>query len=376
MIKLHTVVGARPQFIKASALDRVLRSDYAGRIEETLIHSGQHYDDNMSDVFFRELELPNPKYNLGVATGKPAVQTARITMELHRLWEENRPDVVLVYGDTNTTLAAALAASDLELPLIHVEAGLRSYNRSMPEEVNRHLTDHLSCVLACPVEAAVEQLKAEGITNRAQGKPTVVNPSVELTGDVMYDNALYFSNKASLPAGLEPDDFVLFTLHRAENTNDPARLKTILNSVLYNTEESGPMVYFPCHPRTRTAIDTHYPEFWPKIHDHKKFLFESPTTYFETLALVRDARFVITDSGGIPKEAFFFGTPSVILRSETEWNELVDNTFATIVDCDTGLIETSWKRLAAEPKTGPLKGEFGNGDAAHLIAEHIWKVFG
>lgn len=376
MVQLHTVVGARPQFIKASALDRVLREKYAGRINETLIHSGQHYDDNMSEVFFRELELPKPKYNLGVETGQPAVQTASITIELHKLWEKDRPDVVLVYGDTNTTLGAALAASDLEIPLIHVEAGLRSYNRSMPEEVNRHLTDHLSCILACPVPAAIVQLKAEGITNRAEGRPTVVDPMVLLTGDVMYDNALYFSEKAGLPAGLNNQPFVLFTLHRAQNTDDPVRLKAILNRVLSLAEETETRVYFPCHPRTRSAIDIQYPDFWSKIHDHKLFLFRTPTTYFETLALEKEARFVVTDSGGVPKEAFFFGTPSIILRGETEWNELVENTFARLVDSDLSALSHEWNQLLVEPKIGSVNGTFGHGNAAEKIADKIWQIYG
>ncbi|MCE2495570.1 MAG: UDP-N-acetylglucosamine 2-epimerase (non-hydrolyzing) [Flavobacteriales bacterium] len=376
MVKLHTVVGARPQFIKASALDRVLRSYYSGLIEETLIHSGQHYDDNMSASFFRELELQNPKHNLGVKPGRPAVQTAMITIELHKLWELECPDAVLVYGDTNTTLGGALAASDLEIPLIHVEAGLRSYNRGMPEEVNRHLTDHLSSILACPVPKAVEQLAAEGITDSETSSPDSVNPRVILCGDVMYDNALYFESKSRLPQQLLENDFVLFTLHRAGNTDDGPRLKALLKTVFELSRDTGIAVYFPCHPRTRTAIDMHYPEFWKLIRDKGHFHFKEPTTYFETLALEKHARFVVTDSGGIPKEAYFFGTPSIILRTETEWNELVENTFATLVDADRDLLAHHWHRLLGSPGFDKINGTFGNGDAAEQITREIWKVFG
>lgn len=376
MVKLHTVVGARPQFIKSSALDRVLKNSFSGLIEETLIHSGQHYDDNMSAVFFRELELQSPKYNLGVGPGKPAVQTAKITIELHKLWEEDRPDVVLVYGDTNTTLGGALAASDLGIPLIHVEAGLRSYNREMPEEVNRHLTDHLSSILACPVPKAVDQLKAEGIVDSGDKRPTSVDPRVMLCGDVMYDNALYFESKSQLPKELIENEFVLLTLHRAGNTDHEGRLKSLLRTIFELSRDTQMPVYFPCHPRTRTAIDIHYPEFWPLIHDEEHFHFVEPTTYFETLALEKHARFVVTDSGGIPKEAYFFGTPSIILRTETEWNELVENTFATLVDADRDLLAHHWHRLMKSPGFKEINGAFGQGDAAEHIAREIWKVYG
>ena len=376
MLKLHTVVGARPQFIKASALDRVLRREYSGRIEESIIHSGQHYDDNMSASFFRELELQEPKYNLGVSHGRPDVQTARLTMELHNLWETDRPDIVLVYGDTNTTLSGALAASDWEIPVIHVEAGLRSYNRSMPEEVNRHLTDHLSSILACPVPKAVDQLLAEGISHSEEGHPSPVNPTVVLTGDVMYDNAMYFADKGLLPAGLSSKNFILFTLHRAKNTDESGRLHVLLKAILELAEQTKTQVYFPCHPRTRTAIDIHFPEFWPLIRDHEYFKFVAPTAYFETLALEKHARFVITDSGGIPKEAFFFGTPSIILRTETEWNELVESSFAHLVDCDIDLLAQNWHELMKDGHTRALDGTFGNGKAAERIAELIWSIYG
>lgn len=376
MVKLHTVVGARPQFIKASALDRVLKKEYGDMIEETIIHSGQHYDDDMSASFFRELELPSPKYNLAVGPGRPAVQTAKITIALHKLWEENRPNVVLVYGDTNTTLGGALAASDLEIPLIHVEAGLRSYNPSMPEEVNRHLTDHLSTMLACPVPKAVEQLRAEGIFNNESSSPTSVNPRVILSGDVMYDNALYFEKQSKLPDTLSEKEFVLFTMHRAGNTDDPSRLKRLLKTIVDLSSETRIPVYFPCHPRTRTAIDIHYPEFWGTIRGSKLFHFVGPTSYFETLALEKHARFVVTDSGGIPKEAYFFGTPSIILRTETEWNELIENTFATLVDSDLDLLSFHWKRLMESPIVESINGTFGNGNAANIIASEIWKVYG
>jgi len=310
-MKVLSIVGARPQFIKAAAVSRVLRAEPG--VQEVLVHTGQHYDDNMSRVFFEELEIPEPDYHLGIGGGTHGQNTGRMLEAIERGLLKEQPDWVLVYGDTDSTLAGALAAVKLHIPVAHVEAGLRSFNRRMPEEINRVLTDHASDLLFAPTETAVQNLLREGILEN----------KIHLVGDVMYDAALYYGAKAEQKSeilkrlGLSPKGYVLATVHRVENTDDPGRLGAILEA-LAEVHRELPVV-FPVHPRTRKRAEAFglggYLE---------RVLAIEPVGYLDMVMLEKSARLIATDSGGVQKEAFFYRVPCVTLRGETEWVELVE----------------------------------------------------
>jgi UDP-GlcNAc3NAcA epimerase len=307
-----TVVGARPQFIKAAAVSRRLRQR---GIREILVHTGQHYDDNMSEVFFRELEIPSPDIRLGIGSDKHGRQTGSMLQAIEPVLEEVCPDWVVVYGDTNSTLAGALAAAKLNIPLAHVEAGLRSFNRRMPEEVNRILVDHASSLLLAPTEAAVSNLIREGLDRRR----------VELVGDVMYDCALYFAERSERASGilatldLGRHEYWLATIHRAENTEDPTRMRAIVEGLARVASPQLPVVW-PVHPRTRGALHRAGIE----LPSSSAFRIVDPVGYLDMVMLERSARAIVTDSGGVQKEAFFHRVPCITLRDETEWVELVE----------------------------------------------------
>jgi UDP-GlcNAc3NAcA epimerase len=356
-MKLVTVIGARPQFIKAAAVARVLRE--RGGIEELLIHTGQHYDDNMSDVFFEELEIPRPRYHLGIGSGSHGAQTGRMLEAVERVLADEKPDAVLVYGDTNSTLAGALAAAKLHLPVAHVEAGLRSFNRKMPEEINRVLTDHLSAWLFAPTDAAAANLENEGI-------PT---ERTYLVGDVMYDAALYYGSRSRPDCldrlGVRPGGYVLTTIHRAENTDAPARLRGLFDGLTAVAAEVP--VVLPLHPRTRAVLQR---ERLLDAYGRRLRLCE-PLGYLDMVTLEKHARLIATDSGGVQKEAFFYRVPCVTLREETEWVELVQlgwNRLLPPHDAETvcrGILAALAESRSAEPS----EGLYGGGRAAVRIAE-------
>lgn len=311
-MQIVTVVGARPQFVKAAVVSRVLRST-AG-IEEVLIHTGQHYDYNLSATFFEELEIPAPEYELGIGSAPHGAQTGRMLEAIEQVLMERGPDWVLVYGDTNSTLAGALAAAKLHFRVAHVEAGLRSFNRRMPEEINRVLTDHLAEALFAPTEAAVKHLHHEGIEGR----------KIHLVGDVMHDVALHYAAKAEgrtevlAQHGVAAKQYVLVTIHRAENTDDPSRLGTIMDALAEVAREIP--VVFPAHPRTRAALRR---SGWHPDGATPLGLVE-PVGYLEMVVLEKNAALIVTDSGGVQKEAYFYRVPCVTVRDETEWTELVE----------------------------------------------------
>jgi UDP-N-acetylglucosamine 2-epimerase len=341
-----SIVGARPQFVKASVVSRAIRR----RHRESLVHTGQHYDDNMSGSFFRDLDLPEPDYHLGIGSGPHGRQTGDMLAAIEGVLLESRPDVVVVHGDTNSTLAGALAAAKLGVPLAHVEAGCRSYDRSMPEEINRVVTDHVSTLLFCPTETAAANLYREGIQ---QG--------VHRVGDVMLDLlSQRLDDTAASPIlsrlGLEPRGYVLATVHRAANTDDHARLRDIV-AALHDLEET---VVFPVHPRTHAALQQ-----IPMTNGHVRLL--DPVGYLDMIQLVRRARLVVTDSGGVQKEAFFLGTPCITLRTTTEWMETVDAGWNCLVGTSPAAITEaarSWRPSTEAPDTAA----FGDGHAADRIA--------
>jgi len=342
-MKIATVIGARPQFIKAAAVSRVLRTQH----QEILIHTGQHYDANMSDVFFDELHIPRPDYNLGIGSGRHGAQTGAILEQVEDVLITETPDALLVYGDTNSTLAGALAASKLHIPVIHIEAGLRSFNRRMPEEINRVLTDHLSSWLFCPTETAVKNLSAEGIT-----------AGVYKNGDVMLDAFLYNLELAKEKSnilqtlGLSSKSFILCTIHRAENTDDPARLTQILKAV---ARISLPVV-LPLHPRTRKIVQ----QLGLSALLEKVKVIE-PVGYLDMITLEAHAVKLVTDSGGVQKEAYFAGVPCITMRDETEWVETVEVGWNRLTGADEDKILN-----AVESFTPPADRPsiFGDGHAA------------
>lgn len=354
-MKIVTVVGARPQFIKAAAISRVIRDDYAGKIEEVLVHTGQHYDENMSKVFFEELDIPQPKYNLEISGGQHGAMTGRMLEAVENVLLQEKPDWVLIYGDTNSTLAGALAAAKLHIPVAHVEAGLRSFNMRMPEEINRILADRVSNLLFCPTETAVNNLKLEGVSK-----------GVHNVGDVMYDVALFYRDRARQQnrilqtLGVESRGFALATCHRAENTDDPQRLGEILSAL---AEVAGQMpVVLPLHPRTRKLVGE-----YGLSHHLKALTVTEPLPFLDMVALEQAARIILTDSGGVQKEAFFYGVPCITMRDETEWvetvalgaNRLVGASRVVLLEAVEAVMKSALHQINSAP--------YGDGHAASKI---------
>ncbi|MEM8594211.1 MAG: UDP-N-acetylglucosamine 2-epimerase (non-hydrolyzing) [Pseudomonadota bacterium] len=350
-MKLLTVVGARPQFIKAAAVSRVLREH--SEIQEQIVHTGQHYDANMSSVFFEQMSIPQPTHNLGVSGLSHGAMTGQMLTELESVFATEKPDRVLVYGDTNSTLAAALAASKLHIPLAHVEAGLRSHNIRMPEEVNRIVTDRLSDLLFCPTQAAIHNLTQEGFEH--------FDTSVELVGDVMQDAAMFYASKSVLPQAIElPENFILATVHRAENTDDETRLHSIVDALnrVHNTVHS---IVLPLHPRTAQCIE--------QAGLMLDVMTIEPVGYLEMIALIQGAQLVMTDSGGLQKEAYFFETPCVTLRDETEWVELIESGANVLAGADIDVIESSVRQMLNVDVVD--SGMYGNGQACERIVASL-----
>lgn len=348
-MNIVTVVGARPQFIKAAVVSHALIQH---GISERIVHTGQHYDPGMSDVFFSELGIPVPDINLDVGSGSHGAQTGAMMVKLEAYLEINRPDWVLVYGDTNSTIASSLVSAKMHIPVAHVEAGLRSFNQRMPEEINRIVTDRLSELLFCPTQTAVDHLKKEGMTK-----------GVHLTGDVMLDATQFFLKRANetrpLSAVLGPghtDSFYLATIHRAENTDHPERLQSILEAF----SQLNSTIVWPIHPRTRNLLSRF------TIPDNLSII--KPVPYLSMLTLISSASKVFTDSGGLQKEAVWLGTPCITMRDETEWTETLSGNWNQVVGADTTKIIEASKR---EPDgAAPLFGAVSGGTAS----EHICRL--
>ena len=374
MIRLLTIIGARPQIIKAAAISRAVREKFAGQVEELILHTGQHYDANMSEVFFRELGIPEPDYNLHVGSGSHGVQTARIIEGIEAVLTEQHYDGVIVYGDTNSTLAAAVAASKIHVPVFHVEAGLRSFNMGMPEEINRIVCDQLSSVLFTPTLTGLRNLEAEGFSS-IKGRVRFADgrgQKVVLSGDVMYDNSMYFSAMADVQSdiierlGLRYRQFVLATIHRPANTDNPENLRSIFHALNDIAEQHQMDVVLPLHPRTRKMIGDLRLEIGD-LSDRIRII--EPASFFEIIRLEKNAAIVMTDSGGVQKEAFFYGTPCVILRPETEWVEIVEAGAGIIADADYERIMAAYEQLVNKPVQFPAL--FGDGKASEKIISEI-----
>jgi len=375
-MKIVTIIGARPQFIKAAAVSRAIAgyNDQTSNSEhralnEVIIHTGQHYDEGMSAVFFRELEIPEPLYNIGIGSGPHGQQTGRMIEAIEKLLMTEKPDWVLVYGDTNSTLAGALAAAKLHIPVAHIEAGLRSFNRRMPEEINRVMTDHLSTLLFCPSQVAVDNLAAEGIPLPVTHYRSPMTPHVIITGDVMADALQFAANKVDTNSDilncldLKPHHYLLATIHRAENTDSPERLGNIM-SALSELAKREPVV-LPLHPRTKKILGDNYTSL---LIPNSSLKIIEPVGYFDVIALARSARVILTDSGGMQKEAYWLKVPCVTLRDETEWVETVETGWNVLTGADKKKIS-----YVAQNFTPPAEHPslYGDGQAAEKIIEQL-----
>lgn len=377
MIKILTIVGARPQFIKAAALSRTINNRFDDQIREIIVHTGQHYDQNMSSGFFEELEIPEPEYYLEVGSGSHGHMTAKMLERIEQLLEKEKPDVCLVYGDTNTTLAGALAASKIHIPVAHVEAGLRSYNKEMPEEINRILTDHSSTFLFAPTEKAIENLKKEGFDPAARPPYSINNPKVWLSGDIMMDNLVFYGNKAEKTSKILADldlvgkTFALCTIHRDFNTDNAVRLRSIIDSLVDIIKEHRIKIVLPLHPRTAGKLKNE-PYFRQIEHSEisTDLIITPPLPYLDTLMLEKNSTLILTDSGGLQKEAYFFKKYCLILRPETEWTELLDNKAAFLVDSNTELIRSTFASLLSQVDF-PSVTLYGTGETANFICDAL-----
>lgn len=373
MLKLLTIIGARPQIIKSAAISRAIKNHYASNIKEVVVHTGQHYDERMSAIFFEELQIPQPDYNLGAGSGKHGEQTARMIAGIETILENEQPDFMIIYGDTNSTLAAAVAASKIHVPVVHIEAGLRSFNKKMPEEINRILSDHVSTYLFPPTQTGLDNLKKEGFLVDNRPPYTIDRPGVFNVGDVMYDNTLFFSKVADKNTdilekeGLQKKQFLLVTLHRNTNTDDAARLNAIFRALLEIAKSGNEKLVLPLHPRTAKQMEILLEvELRREISSNPAILLLPPVSYLEMIQLEKYAKLVLTDSGGVQKEAYFLKTPCLILRAETEWVEIVESGAAVLCDADETRILDAYRYFMSNPESS-FQTIYGDGNAAEKI---------
>jgi UDP-GlcNAc3NAcA epimerase len=378
-MKIITIIGARPQIIKAAALSRAIRNGFSSKIKEVIVHTGQHYDENMSEQFFSELNIPKPDYNLNVGSGSHGKMTALMTKGIEEILLKEKPQAVVLYGDTNSTLAGAIAASKIHIPVVHIEAGLRSFNKKMPEEVNRILCDHVSTLLFSPTKTGVDNLQKEGFSLGNSAPYSNDNPKIYHSGDVMYDNSLHFAEVAEKEFlkyekfGLKKDNFILATIHRDNNTDDPIRLSAIFKALNDISKENDLIVFLPVHPRTKAKMKENLSDDLRKeIENNSKFVLTDPVSFLEIISLEKNCRMITTDSGGLQKEAFFFNKPCVILRPQTEWVEIVEAGAAILADADEKRIKDACKILLAK-KFAELPPLYGDGKAAEFICGEMLK---
>ena len=379
-MRILTIVGARPQIIKAAALSRVISNNFQN-IEEIIVHTGQHYDKNMSDVFFTELEIPKPQINLKVGSSSHGAQTALMIEKIEKVMQEYSPDAVVVYGDTNSTLATAIAASKLHIPIVHIESGLRSFNKKMPEEVNRILCDHVSTLLFSPTKSGFNNLLNEGFSKEYSNNASPDHPNIYHCGDVMYDNSLYFSKLSDENSDileklkLRNEKFILATVHRNDNTDSKIKLTDLFSAFLEITEIHQLKIILPLHPRTSKMMEQLLDsKLLKKIQESNLLTIINPAGFLDMIALEKNAELIITDSGGVQKEAYFFKKPCIILRPQTEWVEIVETKSAVISDTNSKIILEATERFLSNPDL-EFPEVFGNGNAASFIAQEMLNQF-
>ncbi|NPD84460.1 UDP-N-acetylglucosamine 2-epimerase (non-hydrolyzing) [Lentimicrobium sp. L6] len=375
MKKIVTIIGARPQIIKAAALSRAIKNHFQDQLKEIIVHTGQHYDANMSEVFFEELSIPRPDYNLNVGSGKHGEQTAKMIQGIEEILISEKPNALVLYGDTNSTLAGAIAASKIHIPIVHIEAGLRSFNKSMPEEINRIMCDHASTLLFSPTPTGYRNLINEGFKELEEGPFSVDRPKVYHSGDVMYDNSLHFSTLAKEKSSilvdekLEAGSFILGTIHRDNNTDIPERLTAIFEALLEIAQENK--IILPLHPRTKKKMqEVLSPDLLTQITNCQNLQLIAPVSFLDMVLLEDSSKMIITDSGGVQKESFFFKKPCLILRPETEWVEIVEAGAARICDADKDIILKSYRNFMSNPPQD-FEGIFGDGQASKFICGEI-----
>lgn len=374
MKKILTVIGARPQIIKAAAVSRAIRHHFKGELHEQLLHTGQHYDAKMSAVFFDEMEIPPADFQLTAGGKTHAAQTAEMLTGIEAVISQSKYHGVLVYGDTNSTLAGALAAVKLHLPVVHVEAGLRSFNKSMPEEVNRITCDHCATLLFSPTQAGIDNLRREGFAIESSQPYSVDAPGVFHCGDVMYDNSLFFSEiaekKVNLPFKVSDNGFILVTIHRPYNTDDTARLSKIIEDLLAFASEARLALVIPIHPRTRARLDEGNRPLLERLSRANEVHLIEPVSFLEMIVLEKRSAMIVTDSGGVQKEAFFFQKPCVVVRTETEWIEIVQAGAARLAfETGDGFRQALQQTLSSHAASYPPL--FGDGHAAEFICQKM-----
>ncbi len=380
MKTILTVIGARPQIIKASAISRAIKDSFSGELKEILLHTGQHYDVAMSQIFIDQLGIPEPDINLNTGSGSHGKQTAFMLEGIEEQLDIHKPDGLLVYGDTNSTLAAALAASKIHIPVIHVEAGLRSFNKCMPEEINRIGCDHVSTMLFSPTRTGMENLANENFKLNAAPPFTIDAPAVYHSGDVMYDNSLYFSKISEKKStilddlGLGGKDFILSTIHRPSNTDNKERLEGLMETLLEIAEGNRTALILPIHPRTKAKLEQFFSceSLMNRLENSEYFRFVPPCGFLDIIALEKNCSMVMSDSGGVQKEAYFFGKPCLVFRPQTEWVEIIHSGCARLVDADTTKIKEGYEYFKNNTDL-EFPALFGDGKAAHFICEQMVK---
>lgn len=380
MIKIVTIIGARPQIIKAAAVSRAIRKKFSDKIEEIIIHTGQHYDDNMSKVFFEEMDVPEPDLNLGVGSASHGKQTAAMMEKIEEALLQEKPDFIILFGDTNSTLAGSVAASKIHIPIVHIEAGLRSFNKSMPEEINRIVCDHTSTLLFTPTRTGLNNLINEGFKPHNNPPFTADNPGVFHSGDVMYDNSIYFAELAKKKSNilkeydLQNKEFILGTIHRDNNTDIPERLSAIFNAINEIASQNEINVVLPLHPRTYKILKQNLTsELYLSVINNPFINIIPPVSFFDMIVLEKNCKLIMTDSGGVQKEAYFFQKPGIILRSETEWVEIVENGTAVVTDANKENIINAFNHFnTIDDLTFPPV--FGDGFASEFICREILKA--
>jgi UDP-GlcNAc3NAcA epimerase len=382
-IKLLNIVGARPQIIKSSAISRAIAHNYSQEINEITLHTGQHYDKELSEVFFDELEIPKPEFNLGVGSAHHGRQTSMMITGIEDVLLAEKPDCVLLYGDTNSTLAGAIAASKLHFPVVHVEAGLRSFNKTMPEELNRIMSDHASTLLFAPTNAAFKNLVNEGFRPENSPPYSIDNPKIYLTGDIMYDNSLFFAElaerkKADLlkDMSLDRDRFILITIHRDINTDDRNRLEAIMTCLRGLSEEYALPFIMPCHPRTMNSLKIYLGCLFDELRSCEYLRIVPPVSYLEMTLLEKTCRMILTDSGGVQKESHFFRKPCIVLRKETEWIELVANGTVKLADANPDRIRNEFAGFMNPGIDLQYPGFYGDGKTAEFVLKEILLFIG
>lgn len=376
MIKIVTIIGARPQIIKAAALSRTIKNEFSDKIKEVIVHTGQHYDENMSQVFFDELGIPSPDYNLGVGSGRHGAQTAKMIEGIEEILIKENPDYLVVYGDTNSTLAGAIAASKIHIPIVHIEAGLRSFNKAMPEEINRICCDHCSTMLFSPTATGYKNLINEGFNPENKKPFTADNPGIYHCGDVMYDNSLFFGQRAmsneqwaNCQKPIANSQYILCTTHRNNNTDEPKRLNAIVNALIKLSEDKE--IIIPLHPRTKKLLNVNLDSAtYDTFINNSRIHITEPVSFLEMISLEKNASLVLTDSGGVQKEAYFFKKPCIIMRSETEWKEIVDVGAAIIADADEKKIIEAYHHFK-DNKEIEFPEIFGDGRASEFICKEL-----